>query len=152
MPRGRPKKNKDLELATLVQENTDISNQEVEILPVDEVEIMSMSQLQQEKQELAQRRSQVLLKLDKRRIKQAEKIMDAMDLALDRMIGCYDEDGQMVEVSPMDFKFLTEGYKNLMNSYNMVTRLDSVDIGGKAGSVELRLETPDGSVYGKVEW
>lgn len=152
MPRGRPKKNKDLELANLIQENTDIENQEVKILPVEEVEIMSMSQLQQEKQELAQRRSQVLLKLDKRRIKQAEKIMDAMDLALDRMIGCYDEDGQMIEVSPMDFKFLTEGYKNLMNSYNMVTRLDSVDIGGKAGRVELRLETPDGSVYGKVEW
>lgn len=140
MPRGRPKKNKDLELATIIQENTDISNQEVEILPVEEVEIMSMSQLQKEKQELAQRRSQVLLKLDKRRIKQAEKIMDAMDLALDRMIGCYDEDGQIIEVSPMDFKFLTEGYKNLMNSYNMVTRLDSVDSGGKSGRLSLKIE------------
>lgn len=140
MPRGRPKKNKDLELATIIQENTDISNQEVEILPVEEVEIMSMSQLQKEKQELAQRRSQVLLKLDKRRIKQAEKIMDAMDLALDRMISCYDEDGQIIEVSPMDFKFLTEGYKNLMNSYNMITRLDSVDSGGKSGRLSLKIE------------
>lgn len=136
----RPKKAKDIELATLIQESTDIQKKEVEIVPVEQVEIMSMSQLQQEKQKLATQRNQVMLQMDKRRLRQAQKIMDAMDYALDSMMGCYDEDGQFMPVSAMDFKFYADGYKSLMNSYNLVTRIDSVDTGGKAGRVSLKIE------------
>lgn len=142
MPRGRPKKNKDLELATLIQENTDISNQEVEILPVEEVEIMSLSQLQKEKQELAAKRNQIMLKLDGRRLEQAIKIADAMDIAIEKMIShvTIGEDGEFVEMSAMDYKFYTESLKNLSATLQNVTRLDSVDSGGRAGRLSLKIE------------
>lgn len=144
MPRGRPKKNqpKELELASMIQESADLENQEVEILPVEQVEVMSMSQLQEEKQKLAARRNQVMLKLDGRRLDQSIKIMDAMDVALANMINnfTFDEEGNPVQMTAMDFKFYSDAYKNLVNSLNTVSRLDSVDSGGKAGRVSLKIE------------
>lgn len=144
MPRGRPKKAqpKELELAELIQESGNIESEEIELVPVEQVEIMSMSQLQEEKQKLAARRNQVMLKLDGRRLDQSIKIMDAMDVALDKMINqvSYDEEGNVVELSAMDFKFYSDAYKNLSNSLQTVSRLDSVDTGGKAGRVSLKIE------------
>lgn len=139
MPRGRPKK-KELELFEMVQESADLEKQEVELVSVEEVEIMSMTQLHQEKAELEKLLERTKLKIDKARIQQAVKIIEAMDSALDKMIGYYDKNGNLVEITPLDFKLLTEGYKNLMNSYNLVTRLDSVDTGGKAGRLSLKIE------------
>lgn len=142
MPRCRPKKNKDLELAALIQENTDIANQEVELVPTEEVEIMSLSQLQQEKQQLAQKRNMIMLRLDGRRLDQSIKIMDAMDVALSKMINDFvlDDDGNPVRMSAMDFKFYSDAYKNLSSSLTTVSRLDSVDSGGKAGRLSLKIE------------
>lgn len=144
MPRGRPKKNqpKELELAELIQESGELETQEVEILPVEQVEIMSMSQLQEEKQKLAARRNEVMLKLDGRRLDQSIKVMDAMDVALDKMISqtTYDEDGNLVELGAMDFKFYSDAYKNLSNSLQTVSRLDTVDSGGKAGRINIKIE------------
>lgn len=144
MPRGRPKKTqpKELELAELIQESGNIESEEIELVPVEQVEIMSMSQLQEEKQKLAARRNQVMLKLDGRRLDQSIKIIDAMDVALDKMINqvSYDEEGNVVELSAMDFKFYSDAYKNLSNSLQTVSRLDSVDTGGKAGRVSLKIE------------
>lgn len=144
MPRGRPKKAqpKELELAELIQESGNIESEEIELVPVEQVEVMSMSQLQEEKQKLAARRNQVMLKLDGRRLDQSIKIMDAMDVALDKMINqvSYDEEGNVVELSAMDFKFYSDAYKNLSNSLQTVSRLDSVDTGGKAGRVSLKIE------------
>lgn len=142
MPRGRPKKIKELELAEVIQENANLENKEIELIPTEQVEIMSMSQLQEEKQKLAARRNQVMIKLDGKRLDQSIKIMDAMDVALDKMINqcSYDEDGNVVELSAMDFKFYSEAYKNLSNSLSTVSRLDSIDSGGKAGRVSLKIE------------
>lgn len=142
MPRGRPNKSKELELAKMIQESAELESQEVEILPVEEVEIMSLSKLQEEKQKLEARRNQVMLRLDDRRLDQSIKIMDAMDVALDKMISqtTYDEEGNAVELSAMDFKFYSDAYKNLSNSLPTVSRLDSVDSGGRAGRVSLKIE------------
>lgn len=144
MPRGRPKKAqpKELELAELIQESGNIESQEIELVTVEQAELMSMSQLQEEKQKLAARRNQVMLKLDGRRLDQSIKIMDAMDVALDKMINqvSYDEEGNATELSAMDFKFYSDAYKNLSNSLQTVSRLDSVDTGGKAGRVSLKIE------------
>lgn len=142
MPRGRPKKIKELELAEVIQENANLENKEIELIPTEQVEIMSMSQLQEEKQKLAARRNQVMIKLDGKRLDQSIKIMDAMDVALDKMINqcSYDEEGNVVELSAMDFKFYSEAYKNLSNSLSTVSRLDSIDSGGKAGRVSLKIE------------
>lgn len=126
----------------MIQESADLENQEVEILPVEQVEVMSMSQLQEEKQKLAARRNQVMLKLDGRRLDQSIKIMDAMDVALANMMNnfTFDEEGNPVQMTAMDFKFYSDAYKNLVNSLNTVSRLDSVDSGGKAGRVSLKIE------------
>lgn len=144
MPRGRPKKikDKDLELAEIIQESVENKNEEVELVSVEQVEMMSMSQLQEEKQKLAARRNEVMLKLDGRRLDQSVKIMDAMDVALSKMINdfTFDEEGNPVQMSAMDFKFYSDAYKNLSNSLSTVSRLDSVDTGGKAGRVSLKIE------------
>lgn len=144
MPRGRPKKNqpKELELAEMIQESAEFESEEVELVPVEQVEVMSMTQLQEEKQKLAVRRNEVMLKLDGRRLDQSIKLMDAMDVALDKMINqcAYDEDGNPVELSAMDFKFYSDAYKNLSNSLQIVSRLDSVDTGGKAGRINIKIE------------
>lgn len=144
MPRGRPRKNqpKELELAEMIKESAQMENEEIELVPVEQVEVMSMSQLQNEKQKLAARRNQVMLKLDGRRLDQSVKIMDAMDVALSSMMNnfTFDEDGNPVQMTAMDFKFYSDAYKNLANSLNIVSRLDSVDTGGKAGRVSLKIE------------
>lgn len=141
------------QLANIVQQHSDIQPQDVEVLSVDQLEIMSMAELQEEKNKLEQRRNAVLLKLDRERLIQAEKIINRMDYALDRMIGYYDKDtGELMDISAMDFKFLTDGYKNLMNAYNMVTRLDSVNSSGTASRLSLRFEMPDGTLRGQIEY
>ena len=142
MPRGRPRKTSDIELAEMINESAKLESQEVELVTTEQVEVMSMAQLQDEKQKLASRRSQVMLKLDGRKLDQSVKIMDAMDVALDKMISqcTYDELGNVVQLSAMDFKFYSDAYKNLSNSLNTVSRLDSVDSGGKAGRVSLKIE------------
>lgn len=140
MPRGRPKK--ETELSELVQEAGKIQSENIELVSVEKVEIMSISQLQEEKQKLAARRNQVMLKLDGRRLDQSIKLMDAMDVALDKMTNAVSltEDGEIVEMSAMDFKFYSDAYKNLSASLNTISRLDSVDTGGKAGRVSLKIE------------
>lgn len=140
MPR---KKKVDIELANLVQQAGKLSEEEVEIVPVEQAEIMSMSQVVEEKQRLAARRQEVMLKLDGRRLKQAEKVMDAMDMALDKMINqsTYDAaTGEYIDMSAMDFKFYSEAYKNLTTTLKEVSRLDSVDSGGKAGRISLEIK------------
>ncbi len=142
MPRGRPKKSKETEIAELIQESAELESEEVELVPVEQVEVMSLSQLQEEKQKLAARRNQVMLKLDGRRLDQSVKVMDAMDVALTNMMNnfTFDEEGKPVQLTAMDFKFYSDAYKNLVSSLNTISRLDSVDSGGKAGRVSLKIE------------
>lgn len=134
-----PKKKKETELMAMINEAAK-EEEEIELVNAEIVDIMTIDQIQDERKKLEKRRSEVLLKLDKKRLVQAEKIVQAMDLALDKMIGYYDSDGNLVDVSAMDFKFLTDGYKNLINAYNLVTRLDSVSTTGKTGRISLEVE------------
>lgn len=139
---GRRKKN-EIEIANLVQEAGKLSEQEVEIIPVEQAEVMSMTKVVEEKQALAARRQEVMLKLDGRRLEQAQKVMDAMDTALDKMINqtVYDPKiGEYVDMPAMDFKFYSDAYKNLTTMLKEVSRLDSVDSGGKAGRISLKIE------------
>ncbi len=140
MPRGRPKKSKETELAEIIKESSDIDSEEVELVPVEQVEIMSLSQLNEEKKKLAARKAKVQLENDKNRIEQSKIVIQRMSMILEKMLGYYDESGNIIDVSPMDMKLLTEAYKNMITSYNMVTRIDSVDSGGKAGRVSLKIE------------
>lgn len=144
-------KNENTQLAEIVSKNG-VMAQDVEVLSVDEIELMTMAELQEEKQKLAQRRTAVLLKLDRARLHQAEKIIDRMDYFLDRMIGSYDENGELNEVTPFDLKQLASAYKDMVTAYNTVTRLDSCDSGGTASRLSLRFEMPDGSLRGQIDY
>lgn len=139
---GRKPKNQ--ELLDMVQKNLELAKKEneVEILSVGEAEAMSIAKAVEEKQILSNRRQQVMLKLDGRRLEQSVKIMDAMDIALDKIINqfSFDEDGEPITMTAMDFKFYTDAYKNLSNSLREVSRLDSVDTGGKAGRISLEIK------------
>lgn len=139
---GRRKKN-DIEIANLVQEAGKLFDQEVEIIPVEQAEVMSMTQVVEEKQALAARRQEVMLKLDGRRLEQAQKLMDAMDMALDKMINqtVYDPDNDnFINMTALDFKLYSDAYKNLTTMLKEISRLDSVDSGGKAGRISLKIE------------
>lgn len=120
-----------------IAEQEEIEANQIEILPAKDVEMMSMAKIHQEKQMLSQRRNVVMLKMDSRRLRQAEKIMDEMDIALDRMTGYYNKNGDLIHPDPMQFKLLTDGYKNLLDCLNKISRLDSVDTGGKAGRISI---------------
>lgn len=120
-----------------IAEQEEIEANQIEILPAKDVEMMSMAKIHQEKQMLSQRRNVVMLKMDSRRLRQAEKIMDAMESALDRMTGYYNKNGDLVQPDQMQFKLLTDGYKNLLDCLNKISRLDSVDAGGKAGRISI---------------
>ncbi len=136
MPRGRPKKSKETEIAELIQESAELESEEVELVHVEQVEIMSLSQLQEEKQKLAARRSQVMLKLDGIKLKQAVMIMDRMESILnDDYEGTKDK-----SLTAFDRKSLAEAYSKWLDSLNKISRLDSVDSSGKAGRVSLKIE------------
>lgn len=143
--KGRPKKdNPQNELLQMVQENVDQAKeeQELELVEIEKVEAMTMTEAFTKKQELAARRQEVMLQLDQRRLQQAVKIMDAMDIALDKMINQYTfgENGDPVDMSAMDFKFYTDAYKNLAGILDKVARLDSVDMGNKSTRISLKIE------------
>lgn len=134
-------KNPDTEIAELLAESVK-EQQELEIVQVNDIETMTLSEALAKKQELAKRREQVMLTVDGRRLQQTIKVMDAMDIALDNMIsGCsYDKDGNVINMSAADFKAYSDGYKNLSQTLERISRLDSVDSGGKSGRLSLKIE------------
>lgn len=133
--------NPDKQIAELLFESGNRKD-EVEILDVNEVEAMTLSEALEQKKMLAKRREQVMLAVDGRRLQQTVRVMDAMDVALDNMIsGCsYDKDGNPMALSAMDFKFYSDAYKNLATTLDRVARLDSVDTGGKSGRISLEIK------------
>lgn len=135
------KKNADTQIAELLATSAK-EQQEMEIVPIKDVEAMTLSEALEKKQELAKRREQVMLAIDGRRLKQTVRVMDAMDVALDNMISgvSYDKDGNIVNLTAMDFKFYSDAYKNLAGTLDRISRLDSVDSGGKSGRISLKIE------------
>lgn len=111
--------------------------QEVEIIEDGDFEMMSMAQYQAAKNMLAERRKTVALQLDGRKLAQVNRIMDAMDRALDKMM---DED-----VTAMDMKFYAETFDKLNRTLGTTIRLDTVDGTGKAGRLALEVQFGNGT-------
>lgn len=124
----------NLSLATGLQSRTE--KVKAEIVSLDELEEMSLAEVNQAKKELSRRREQLSLQIDKRKLGQTKKIMDRMDSILEVM-----GDKLMAEDVPaQDVRHLTDAYKNMLNSLNMISRLDSADGTGNAAmlSIEVR--------------
>lgn len=127
-------KNEDLSLAQSLELETPVV--EAELVEVDNLEEMSLVQFQKEKKALEIKRKNLALRLDGRKLKQAEKIMDAMDITLDRILEAYDKD----VVSAQDLNFLASAYERLAKTLGTVSRLDTVDGTGKAARITLEVQ------------
>lgn len=129
-----PRKNVDL-ANTLM-----LNNQEpVELVEAEEIHEMSLSELKREKDLLAARRQQLMLRLDGEKLNQALRINEAMNVAIGKVIEAA-EDG-----NAQDFKYFMEGYERLVKCSSMITRLDSVDGTGKAARLALQVDFGNGT-------
>ena len=111
--------------------------QEIEIIDKPDFELMTMQQYQAEKQMLAEKRKAIVLRLDGKKLEQVNKIMAAMDVALDKMVD--------PETSGMDFQFYAKSYDTLNKTLNTTIRLDTVDGSGKAARIALAVEFNNGT-------
>lgn len=111
--------------------------QEIEIIDKPDFEMMTMQQYQAEKQMLAEKRKAIVLRLDGKKLEQVNKIMAAMDVALDKMVD--------PETSGMDFQFYAKSYDTLNKTLNTTIRLDTVDGSGKAARIALAVEFGNGT-------
>ena len=130
-----PKKNQ-LALADKILEQTKLEAQNEPVI-IEEIEPMTMAQYQYEKNILAERRKQAVLKLDGRKLDQANRVMDAMDVILCRMFN--------PETTNMDLNFLANAYDKLNKTMSTIVRLDSVDGSGKAQRLALEVQFGNGT-------
>ena len=130
-----PKKNQ-LALADQILEQTKLEAQNEPVI-IEEIEPMTMAQYQYEKNILAERRKQAVLKLDGRKLDQANRVMDAMDVILGRMF--------QAETTNMDLNFLANAYDKLNKTMSTIVRLDSVDGSGKAQRLALEVQFGNGT-------
>ena len=130
-----PKKNQ-LALADQILEKTKLEAQNEPVI-IEEIEPMTMAQYQYEKNILAERRKQAVLKLDGRKLDQANRVMDAMDVILGRMFN--------PETTNMDLNFLANAYDKLNKTMSTIVRLDSVDGSGKAQRLALEVQFGNGT-------
>lgn len=128
MPRKR-----ELQLAeSLLPE---VQKVQAEIFEPEVLEEMSLIEYNKEKQLLEARRKHVALILDKKKLHQAKRIINQMDMILDRIGEGYDKDA----VSAMDMKFLTDSYLNMQKALDRVARLDSLDGQGTAARLNIEV-------------
>lgn len=127
---------RELQLAeSLIPE---VQKVQAELLEPNVLEEMSLTEYNEQKKWLEAQRKQLSLILDKRKLKHAGKIMDSMDIVLERIGEAYTKDA----VSAMDLKFLTESYLNLQKALGNTARFDSLDGKGNAAriNIEVRFE------------
>lgn len=113
-----------------------VEHVQAEIVSLDELEELSLEEVQQAKKKLSEKRKRVQLKLDGKKLDQANSIIDNMSMILSAMTNklC------MEDVPARDVSDLAKAYSDMLKSLNNVSRLDSVDGTGTAAmlSIEVR--------------
>lgn len=128
-----PKK-RELQLAESLLPS--VEKVQAEIMEPSVLEEMSLAEYQQQKQWLEAQRKSLALILDKRKLKHSTRIMDNMEIVLDRIGEAYSKDA----VSAMDLKFLTESYLNMQKALANNARFDSLDSNGKSARISIKIE------------
>lgn len=128
-----PKK-RELELAESLIPN--VPKMQAELVEPDVLEAMSLSEYNKQKEIIKIKRDQLRLVLDGRKLDQAEKIINNMDMILDRIAQGFDPES----VSAMDLKCLADAYDKQQKSLDRISRMDSLNGEGDAAfiSVEVR--------------
>lgn len=125
---------RELQLAeSLIPE---VQKVQAELLEPDVLEGMSLTEYNEQKQLLEAKRKQLSLILDGRKLEQAKRIIDSMDMILDRISEGYDKE----VVSAMDLKFLADAYDKMQKSLERISRLDSLDGDGRAARISIKIE------------
>lgn len=126
-------KKRELQLAeSLIPE---VQKVQAEILEPSVLEEMSLAEYNREKQLLEAKRKRLAMVLDQRKLHQAERIVDHMEMILDRIGEGYDKES----VSAMDLKFLTEAYNNMQKALERIARLDSLDGEGRIARYDIMI-------------
>lgn len=123
----------NLSLSTEVKEN--VPHMDAEIVSLDELEEMTLEDVNRAKKQLSARKQRLQLQIDDKKIKQASQIIDTMDMTLDAMIKKLTAD----EVDAFSLEKLTSAYKNMLGSLNTISRLDSIDGTGRATKLVLEV-------------
>lgn len=127
-------KKRELQLAeSLIPQ---VQKVQAEIMEPEVLEEMSLAEYNQQKLLLESKRKTLSLMLDGKKLKQATRIIDSMDMILDRISEGYDKE----LVSAMDLKFLTEAYEKMQKSLERITRMDSLDGEGKAARISIEIK------------
>lgn len=113
----------------------DIPHVDAEIVPIDELEEMTLDEVNRAKNQLRIRKQKLQLQVDSHKLKQATTIVNRMDKILDVMLDklCAED------VNALDVKSLTDAYKNMLSSLNSISRLDSIDGTGRATKLVLEV-------------
>lgn len=127
----------NLSLATGLQSRTE--KVKAEIVSLDEIEEMSLSEVNRAKEQLKKRKQRLQLQIDKQKIEQQSEIMNNMMKFLNKIGEGLDNDA-----SAMDLKFLTDGYNNQLKALNTISRLDSIDGTGKAAMLSIEVRYKEG--------
>lgn len=124
----------NLSLSTEV-EKENIPHVSAEIVSLDELEEMTLEDVNREKNYLSARKQHLQLQVDSWKIGQAKVIIKRMDKILDAM-------GEKLESDDVDataVEKLTSSYKNMLGNLNNITRLDSIDGTGRATKLVLEV-------------
>lgn len=133
---------KEVSLSSLEETNEHV---EPEIITdFDQFEEMSLSVQKKNKEALSALKTKVMYSLDKRKLKEAQKLITGLE-----NIGDMFSDPEIVMrvrdsvSSAMDLKFLSEAYAKMVDSQQKLMRLDSVDGQGTARRLNIGVRYED---------
>lgn len=127
--------------------NGEIETCEAEIVSsTDELKEMSLSIQNENKKALAEMKKQVMYKLDKRKLIEAQKALTAIETIGDM----FTDDEILSRVrdninTAMDVKFLAEAQEKILKTHQNLMRLDTVDGSGTAKRISIGVRYEDDS-------
>lgn len=127
--------------------NGEIETCEAEIVSsTDELKEMSLSIQNENKKALAEMKKQVMYKLDKRKLVEAQKALTAIETIGDM----FTDDEILSRVrdninTAMDVKFLAEAQEKILKTHQNLMRLDTVDGSGTAKRISIGVRYEDDS-------
>lgn len=110
-----------------MEDNNDkVEYVDAELMPLDDIEEMTYNEYRLKKQQLEQKRTRLSLMLDGRKLEQAMKLIERMDMVLERLGDSWDAE----RLSTKEVKELAEAYDRLSKSLSYISRLDALDGSG----------------------
>lgn len=124
----------NLSLSTEV-EKENIPHVSAELVSLDELEEMTLEDVNRAKKQLSARKQRLQLQIDDKKIKQSQEIIEKMEMILNAMTQKLLDD----DIDAFAVEKLTTAYKNMLGSLNTISRLDSIDGTGRATKLVLEV-------------